>query len=189
MSLEIEAKFRVASHDEVRRRLRAAGADPLGAVVETNAVFDRAGESLRAAGCGLRLRSTVRQDGTAGTATLTFKGPQRRGPLKSREEFEVHLDDTAAMERILCGCGFATVLWYEKRRESWRLDFCRIELDEPPHLGLFVEIEGPSEAAISDVQRRLGLGHIEHERRSYVHMLSEYCRAQGRNDRRLPLPG
>jgi len=186
MALEIEAKFRVESHDEVRARLHEAGAVPLGAVVETNVIFDRADGTLRRAGCGLRLRSTMGEDGTPHKATLTFKGAQQPGPLKAREELEVSLDDAAGMEQILAASGFHTILWYQKRRESWWLHDCRIELDEPPHVGRFIEIEGPGEAAIGAVQRQLRLGQLAHEPRSYVFLLLAYCQAKGVAPR-LPL--
>lgn len=186
MPLEIEAKFRVDSHEDVRARLREAGAEPLGSVIETNVIFDCPDGSLRGAGCGLRLRSTTGEDGTPVHATLTFKGPQQPGPLKVREEIDVGLDDAAGMELILASCGLQTILWYQKRRESWRLGDCRIELDEPPHLGWFIEIEGPNEAAIGAVQRQLRLGHLAHEPRSYVHLLLGHCQVQGIAPR-LPL--
>ena len=40
---------------------------------------------------------------------------------------------------------------------SWKLGGCTVELDELPHLGTFVEIEGPSEAAILKVRDQLQL--------------------------------
>ena len=187
MPMEIEAKFRVASHDGVRERLRGMNAECCGVVIETNVILDRADGSLRKAGCGLRVRSTQVADGSPGVATLTFKGPRKPGPLKSREELEVTVGDGAMGERIMAACGFVTILSYEKRRESWIVGDCRVELDEPPHLGLFVEIEGPGEAAIAKVQTALGLGGEAHVRDSYVHMLIEYCRDHGIVERRLEL--
>ena len=79
------------------------------------------------------------------------------------------------------------MIWYQKRRESWRLDDCRIELDEPPHIGLFVEIEGPDPSAISAVADRLGLAGAVHEKASYVRMLVAYCSQNAISDRAVPL--
>ncbi len=189
MAMEIEAKFRVASHDGVRERLRGMNAECCGVVIETNVILDRPDGSLRHAGCGLRVRSTRAADGSVGVATLTFKGPRKPGPLKSREELEVTVGEGAMAERIMASCGFVTMLWYEKRRESWIVGDCHVELDEPPHLGLFVEIEGPGEAAIAKVQTALGLGGEAHVRESYVRMLIEYCRDHGIVERRLELSG
>lgn len=110
---------------------------------------------------------------------MTFKGPVQPGPFKSREEQEIEVSDAETASRILHGLGFVMVLRYEKRRESWRLDDCRIELDEPPHIGLFVEIEGPGEAAIAAAAARLGLDDVVHEKASYVRMLHAYCVEHG----------
>ena len=73
MAMEIEAKFRVASHAPVRDRLGVLGAEYLGRVLETNRIFGRSDGSLRARGCGLRVRSTESEDGAKPEATMTFK--------------------------------------------------------------------------------------------------------------------
>jgi adenylate cyclase class 2 len=179
MSVETEAKLRVDSHEPVRERLRALGATFVEKVLETNVIFDRADGSLRKEGCGLRLRSTVREDGGDARVMLTFKGPRAAGPYKKREELEVRLEDLDAASAILERLGFLAILHYQKRRESWSWGSCRIELDDPPHIGRFVEIEGPDEEAIRSVQAELGLGDVPHTDASYVRMLLEYCQERG----------
>ena len=169
MSTEIEAKLSVDSHAPVRERLRALDATHLEAVRETNLIFDRADGTLRRSGCGLRIRSSAGADGVR--TTMTFKGPTLHGPLKHREEIEVDIGDADTSAALLDRLGFVVILRYEKNRESWSCGTCRVELDEPPQLGLFVEIEGPSEADIQTVQRELGLGDIPHTRASYERML------------------
>jgi adenylate cyclase class 2 len=179
MSLETEAKLRVDSHEPVRARLRALGATLIESVIEKNVILDRADGSLRSRGCGLRVRSTVGQDGGDVRVTLTFKGPTLEGEFKKREEHEVRLDDAESGLAMLERLGFTTILSYEKRRESWSFESCRIELDDPPHIGKFVEIEGPDENAIRAVQAEIGLGDVPHTRESYVRMLLEYCHKHG----------
>lgn len=188
MPSEIEAKFRVESHQPVLERLQAAGATFLARVLETNVIFDRPDGSLRNRGCGLRIRSVKVEGGDDRRATLTFKGPVLAGPFKSREELEIDVNDAATAANILHGLGFVRILSYQKRRESWRHRDCRIELDEPPHIGLFVEIEGPNEAAIRAVRAELGLEGTAHVKASYVHMLLAFCRERGVTNRVLELP-
>ena len=53
------------------------------------------------------------------------------------------------------------------------LDTCRVELDEVPLLGTFVEIEGPTEAAIEAALERLGLAGQATEPKSYVGLSAE----------------
>jgi adenylate cyclase class 2 len=189
MPHEIEAKLKVPSHEPVRRRLREVGAERLGAAVETNVILDRGDGSLRKQGCGLRVRSARSVDGPGTVATLTFKGPRQPGALKIREEIEVEVADGERLLNLMKALGLVEVLWYQKRRESWRMSGCRVELDEPPHLGLFVEIEGPSESAVFAARAELGLEHTELVHASYVSMLVSYCEREGISDRRLRLPG
>ncbi len=197
MPREIEAKLRVDSHDPVRERLRAAGAELIARVLETNRIFDRPDATLSRKGCGLRIRTAAPEGPTPNTkvdpivhpATLTFKGAVGTGPFKSREELEVQVSHAETAVRILESLEFVQILSYQKRRESWRLRDCRVELDEPPHIGLFVEIEGPSETAIRVVQADLGLKDAPHVRPSYVRMLAEYCEEHAITGRVLSLDG
>ncbi|MCH7596299.1 MAG: class IV adenylate cyclase [Planctomycetes bacterium] len=187
MATETELKLRVASHDPVRERLMALGARSLGRVVETNVILDGREGPLRSRGCGLRVRSTVDDGGASAGATLTYKGPRAAGVLKVREELEVSVTNADTTLQILAKLGFAPILQYEKRRESWQLGSCRVELDEPPHLGLFVEIEGPDEAAILSCRNDLGLGAAEAVAQSYVAMLVAYCDERGIMSRTIGL--
>lgn len=187
MPLETEVKLPVDSHEAVRARLLALGATFLSRVVESNSIFDRPDGWLRKRGYGLRIREVRSQNGGKPTATLTLKGPRRESTMKSREELEVGVGDGAMATRILSALGFLPVFRYQKRRESWKLDTCQVELDEPPHIGLFVEIEGPDEKTILTAQRELGLEGVEHRQASYVSMLMAYRTEHGITDREINL--
>jgi adenylate cyclase class 2 len=172
MPVELECKVRLDSHDPLRERLRAAGAIRVGRVLETNTIYDRDDGSLRRAGCGLRVRFVIALDGEAKRPTLTFKGPRQPGPFKRREEIEVAIADADAMAVILHALGFHERIIFEKRRESWRLGACHIELDELPRLGLFVEIEADDEATIRASLNDLGLDQAESIVTSYASMVA-----------------
>ncbi|MBI1825409.1 MAG: class IV adenylate cyclase [Planctomycetes bacterium] len=174
MPTEIEIKLRIASHEPVRRRLIELHAQRIDDVVETNWILDRPDGSLRRQGFGLRVRAARNVDGKE-KAIWTFKGPPVIGAVKSREELETRIDNAQMGVQILQRLGFIVVLEYEKRRESWSLDDCQIELDEPAKLGLFVEIEGESESAIRSVQKKLGLESAESIASSYVQLTADYC--------------
>ncbi|HOW73217.1 MAG TPA: class IV adenylate cyclase [Phycisphaerae bacterium] len=176
MPLEVEAKLKVDDHAAVRERLRALGALCQGQVTETNRIFDSPDRTLLAGGRGLRVRSSVTADGRT-LGTLTYKGPLRPSDLKSREEIETKLEDPQATAAILTALGFVEVVRFEKRRESWHLGDCHIELDEVPYLGCYVEIEGPGEPAIRRVQADLGLAQRTHIPSSYIALLAKHCRA------------
>ena len=84
--------------------------------------------------------------------------------------------------------GLVRAIEYQKKRERWRLADCVVELDEPACLGLFVEIEGPTESSIRAVQEQLGLAALTHINASYVDMADAYCQAYDVFDRRLTMP-
>jgi adenylate cyclase class 2 len=172
MPVELECKISVASHDEVRERLRAEGAQYEGRVLETNRLFDREDGSLRRTDRGLRLRSVVTLDGDAPGATLAFKGPREGGGFKQREEIEVEVSDPTSTASLLGALGYAQCVAFEKRRETWRLGSCTVELDELPRLGCFVEIEGSDEPTIRSAMAALGLSEDRHVRESYVTMMA-----------------
>jgi len=172
MPVELEAKFKVESHDAVRGRLVQAGAHLVSNGLEHNVIYALPGDSPHLRGCGLRVR-TVTFDSASRPeqATLTFKGPVLPGSLKRREEIEVALGDGPQGARIFEKLGYAVLLRFEKRRERWSMDGCLIELDTVPYIGAFVEIEGPDEPAIRSAQARIGLADAPHIQASYVRML------------------
>jgi adenylate cyclase class 2 len=172
--LEIEAKFAVADHVDLRRRLEAAGGQYIGRAQESNRFFDRPDGALRDAGCGLRVRAIRAIDGPPRAATITFKGPRQPGELKIRPEHEVEVSDADAAAELLAHLGFVEFFRFEKRRETWKLDDCRVELDEVPRLGLFVEIEGPNEAAVQRARRALALDKADLIHESYLALLMRH---------------
>lgn len=183
MATELEAKFRVHSHEDVRRRLNECGAARRGIYLETNHLFDLPDASLRAAGKGLRVRDVQMLDGEPATHVLTFKGPLRPGPFKDREEIETAVHDADAACAILAALGYEETLCFEKQRETWRLDDVSVELDTLPEIGEFVEIEGPDPGAITAACEKLGLGATEPVSETYVSLLA--ARMEVRGDRRF----
>ena len=125
------------------------------------------------------------QDRDAGTVacTMTHKGPRQHGPLKSREETEVTVGDEAGGCAMLVVLGFDRVLSFEKRRESWTLGGCKVELDEVPHLGTFVEVEGPKPETVMRVREQLGLADRPMSKASYIAMLMTHLQESGQPTR------
>jgi len=177
MSIETEIKLRFDDFDALRRALADAGATCAGCVVETNWFFDRPDGSLRAAEKGLRIRAVEAEDDSERPITLTYKGPSEPGPIRRRPEVELAVSDAAAARDMLLATGFVEILVYQKRRETWLVAPCRIELDDVPELGRFVEIEGPDRQAVADVQRRLALGAAASVESTYAAMMLDHVRA------------
>lgn len=180
MGLEIEAKMKVADLAAVRDRLRAAGGEFAGRVAEVNTFLDRADRSLQKDGKGLRVRINRDVDTGRATAVVTFKGPLHKGAMKTREEREVVVEDHDDMVRVFEAIGLKVTLSFEKRRETWKLGGCKVELDELPELGTFVEIEGESEEVVSAVRARLNLAGEAMITQGYASMIADLLEKAGR---------
>ena len=179
MPVEIEAKMKVPDFAAVRSQLEKLSASKVGQFLETNTFFDTEDRSLLAADRGLRVRQN--RNLAAGTEQfiLTLKGPRLQGQLKSREETEVVVADGRTMASVLEQLGYRVVLSFEKRRESWTLNGCHVELDHVPHLGTYVEIEGPGEEKVMKVREQLGLSDRPLEKASYIALLMTYLQEHG----------
>lgn len=191
MPLEIEIKLRVAALDPIRETLYRLHAASRGTMLETNTFFDRPDQSLRQGDCGLRLRTETpftadaSPTAAASKATLTYKGPRQNTGLHPREEYNLAVTPPEHASAILLALGFVQTLSYEKRRETWRVDDCEVLLDELPALGTFLEIEGPSEAAVRTVQQKMDLASLPPVEPTYLHMIAEHIRIHHPNRPRV----
>ena len=183
MPIEIEAKLSVPNFDGVRARLQEHGATHVGSCLETNTFFDTDDRSLLAADQGLRLRQ--RRDDVTGELTyvITYKGPRQHGQLKTRDELELGVLNGRDAVNLLRQLGYSPMLSFEKRRESWKLAGCAVELDELPRVGTFVEIEGPNEAQILKVRDMLHLADRPLVKTSYVALLMTDLQERGQTNR------
>jgi len=179
MATELEAKMQVMDHAPVRERLRRRGATRVGAVLELNTFFDTCERILVVGDKGLRIRHTRDLENGSERQIVTYKGPQQSGDLKHREEIECIADDGAQAALLLERLGYAPTLSFEKRRETWRLDDCLVELDELPRLGFFVEIEGPDEEAVLSARGALELDDSPLATKSYIAMVADLLESSG----------
>ncbi len=169
--VEREVKFRVRNLDAVARRLAALGArQTQPRVHEYNLRFDTPDGRLTRSRQVLRLRRDRR-------ATLTYKGPgDPQASVAVRREIEVEVSDFDATWQLLEALGYRVALIYEKYRAAYTWQHCVITLDDTP-MGAFVEIEGPSAAAIRQAAQALGL-RWEHRLRDSYAALFQRLRAR-----------
>ena len=179
MPVEIEAKMRLDDEPAMIALLRQRGAVRVGDFLETNTFYDTKDRSLLANDSGLRLR--IAKDLNTGQERyiITHKGPNHVGLLKMREETELEVASATDAEQLLNQLGFMRRLRFQKRRHSWTLDDCQIELDRLPILGNFIEIEGPSESAVMRTRANLGLSHCPLVKKGYATMVSRLLEDQG----------
>jgi len=171
MCTEIEAKLKVESHKEVIEKLAELGAEFLAEQLQTDYYFDDANRTLTKGDRCLRLRRQSVDDEEK--VFLTYKGAKEKDEFKKRQEIEIEIKGADSVEKLFSALAYEKVLVFEKRRRIWRLGGCKVALDELPLLGNFVEIEGPDDKRIADVQRNLGLADLPHIGKSYASLVAK----------------
>ena len=171
MSVEIEAKLQVDSLPEIERKLKELGAEFLAEQSQSDDHYDDVNATLIANDRCLRLRRQTTGDNDR--FFLTFKGAKEQSDFKKRQEIEIELDNADKTHNLLLALGYQKVLVVEKQRRLWRFGNCDVALDHLPGLGDFVEIEGPDDETIIDVQKRLGLAQLPSITKSYAQMIAE----------------
>ncbi len=141
-------------------------------LLEADQLFDRAAGDLRQAGQVLRLRMS------GAKVTVTYKGPPKVGPYKTREEIEFDVSDPHAFELVLARLGYQRVFRYEKFRTKFAAGEGpadkqgEVTLDETP-IGVFMELEGPG-YWIEAAAEGLGFSREKFVTASYAALYVEY---------------
>ncbi|MFI5386240.1 MAG: class IV adenylate cyclase [Fimbriimonadales bacterium] len=179
MSYEVEVKYRLANVDQLERRLAERGAAGGPAIVQEDTYLSHPSRDFALTNEALRLRRVMQEN------QITYKGPRRRGPTKTREEIEIGVapgdDARRDMFRLFEKLGFHTVATIRKTRTPFHLTVegnnIEVVLDQAEGLGDFAEIETlavtesdlpAAQAAILAVADELGLTEVEP--RSYLRM-------------------
>jgi adenylate cyclase class 2 len=169
VKLEIEAKVKVENLESVAQKLAQAGACFKHELLQKDSYFIDADRTVVKPGCGLRLRKQKTNENEK--VLLTYKGPKKKTKFKTRQEIEFEISEPDKAELLLAALGCYKKLMFEKKRSLWQLEQCLICLDELPLLGCFVEVEGPDEAAVEDVLKRIGLSDHEHINSGYANLM------------------
>jgi adenylate cyclase class 2 len=150
MKPEIEAKFININIEDMRAKLRTAGAEcehPMRlmkrAMVRTPAMTKDGRDAF----------IRVRDEGDK--ITLTFKDATEVG-LSGAKEIEIIVDSFDNTLELFKESGFPSRSYQENRRETWRLDSVEVVIDEWPHLNPYIEIEGGDEDSVKKAASKLG---------------------------------
>ena len=174
MTVEIEAKLKVDSTEEIEERLTRLDAEFLQEQLQKDYYFDNADANLIKTDRCIRLRRQITKKQEK--IFLTYKGPKEKDKFKKRQEIEIELADADSTRRLLLAIGYEKVLEFEKKRRIWQLGNCVVALDHLPLLGSFVEIEGPDDKSIIDLQKSLGLADLPHIPQGYAVLMAERLR-------------
>lgn len=154
MHTEYEATFPNIDKDMMRKRLRTTGAVLHKAeFLQARRVFDLP-QGNEIPGGWVRLRDEEER------ITLTLKVISGQS-IETQKELEVQVNDFQQTEELLCALGCRKRSYQENKRELWKMDGVDVTIDTWPFLPPFVEIEGPSEQAVQEVCKRLGLPYEE----------------------------
>lgn len=149
MRQEIECKFLNVSHDDIRSKLRALGAElvtPMRLMHRT--MFDYPDRRFQEKTPKQRLRIRDEDD----KVTITYKRSNGNYPY----EAETTIGSYEEMEKILIAVGLENYSYQESKRETWYYNETEIELDEWPWIKPYIEIEGKSEESIKETAKKLG---------------------------------
>ncbi|MDD5326344.1 MAG: class IV adenylate cyclase [Phycisphaerae bacterium] len=180
MHIEIEAKIKVDSLKEIAEKLDSLGAEFRQEQLQRDTYFDDTNATLKKGDRCLRLRR--RLAGESERFFLIYKGAKEKNQFKKRQEIEIEIKNGDSVEKLLLQIGYNKAIVFEKKRRTWQFGGCEVALDELPLLGTFVEIEGPDEQKIADVQRRLDMSDLPIVSESYASLMEEKLRESGREE-------
>jgi adenylate cyclase class 2 len=183
MYTEIEAKLKVDSLEQMTAKLTELGAEFRQEQLQTDYHFDDANMTLQKTDRCLRLRRQLVNESER--FFLTYKGAKEKSSFKKRQEIEIEIVDGGSVQKLFSALGYEKVLVIEKRRLTWQLGDCVVALDELTLIGNFVEIEGPDEGKIADVQKSLGLSGLSHIKKSYSALIRARLRELGKEQREV----
>lgn len=151
MGNEIEAQFLDIDKDEIREQLGKAGAKLVKPeVLMKRVVFD----------IGPNQYVRVRDEG-GGKIVMTYKNVENDKSIMGTKEVNVDIDDYERGVELLRACGLVEKAEQESTRETWIYDNngeeVEICIDTWPWIPTFVEVEGPSEKAVWETAKKLGL--------------------------------
>ena len=172
MCTEIEAKLKVDSLSEVEHKLGDLGARFLGEQLQTDYFFDDVNATLTKTDQCLRLRKQMVEKSES--YFLTYKGAKEKSNLKRTPDIQTEKNDAYKIYTLHQALAYEPVFIFQKKRRLWQLGSCEVALDQLPLLGDFVEIEGPNEEEITNVQNSLGLTDLPHISKSYASLLKEH---------------
>lgn len=144
MKPEIEATFINIEKDELRKRLRCAGAKLIQPeILMRRVVFD------------VDDRTFVRVRDEGNKITMSYKHLDTLS-LSGMKEICIEVNDYEKAIEFVKACGLKIKADQESYREEWELDNTEITIDTWPWIPSYMEVEGPSEEVVKTVAEKLG---------------------------------
>lgn len=152
MYIEFEATFTKVDKNDIRLRLKNAGAKLIRKEFLQKRIVLNLPKGHEIKGGWLR----VRDEGDKITMSLKIVDGDK---IENQKETQLKVDSFEQAVSLLENVGCARKAFQESKRELWELDGTEVTIDEWPFLEPFVEIEGKSEGEVKDVAKKLGFDY------------------------------
>lgn len=149
MQIEYEATFEDVNKDEMRKRLKEAGAKLMRPEFLQKRVTMNLPAGNEINGAWIR----VRDEGDKITVSLKIVNGVA---IYDQKETTINVSDFDKAVALLKSMGCREKAYQETKRELWILDEAEITIDEWPFLEPFVEIEGKNEQEVKKVSEKVG---------------------------------
>ena len=146
---EIEVRFLEVDYGALVQKLKSLGAEELGDSFLEEIIFHDAAQVWGSLGKFVRLRKSDRG------VYLTYKN-HVAAAIDGTEEIELSVDDSHMAEIFLERVGLIAERHQQKKRHSFKLGEVVVDIDTWPKIPTYVELEGPSEAALREAAAKLG---------------------------------
>lgn len=138
--IEVEQKYHVDNHKELRDQLKVKGAARIGQSHQVDVYYNAPHRDFLAAP---RVNEWLRLRKEGDKASINFKlwMPLDSDVKTHCEEFESSVGDVEAVGKLLELLDFPMLITVDKRREEWKFGDIVVALDTVEELGNFVEFE------------------------------------------------
>ncbi|MFA6466965.1 MAG: CYTH domain-containing protein [Patescibacteria group bacterium] len=155
MQIEYEASFTNIDKDDIRSRLKKAGAQMIYPEFLMKRYVWHFPKGYEIKGGWIR----VRQE--ADKVTMSVKIIKDNKHIEDQKETCLTVSSFEDAREIINTIGCQEIAYQESKRELWKIGQVEITIDEWPFLEPFVEIEGPNEQAIQVVAKLLDFDYSQ----------------------------
>ena len=137
--IEVEVKAKIENFEDMEKKLENIGASKSKMEFQEDIYFNSPIADFKKTDEALRIRTTVEKN--IKNTFITYKGPKIDSESKTREEIEMHIEDSAKCMRIFENIGFEKVRSVAKNRQYYTYENFEISLDDIEGLDPYMEIE------------------------------------------------
>ncbi len=172
MADEIELKFEIKDYNKIAKQILEFAKFKKSAYEKT-IMYDNKEKSLFKEDARLRLRIIKDLKSEDEICEISHKKPKTREGIKIEDESETKVSSYQQMEEILEKLGFNRVSSYERIRDTFEANSCKITIDSFP-FGDYIEVEGDL-AEIKKIAGKLGLKMENNITKSCDDIYAELC--------------